>query len=315
MSRVLVIGASGFIGQYLVRHLLDRPEYQVSGTFNSRMIQSRMVQSRMIQSRVVPEGCCNWYRADLTDERELGEVFETVNPEIVVLLAAMADVGQCEREYHLATKVNLIGTKNVTRLCDTYRVRLVFLSTEYVFDGERGNYREDETPAPTTHYGQTKWEAEQAVSRCRNPWGIIRTSLVYGWPAWADRANLVTRVIDNLTSGRPAYGHTDQYRSPVYVEDLVRGIVKVMEEDYSGVSHLAGPDWANMGWFVQTVAETFQMDRSLVVQGESTAPGAGGARPSRLGLDSTRSVARLGFQPRGIVSGLKDMQANRRERP
>ncbi|MDA0734742.1 MAG: SDR family oxidoreductase [Chloroflexi bacterium] len=300
MSSVLVIGGSGFIGQYLVRHLLERQEHQVSGTYNSRMVQGED---------------CNWYRADLTDERELGEVFETVNPEIVVLLAAMADVGRCERDSHLATKVNLIGTENVTTLCNNYQTKLVYLSTEYVFDGERGNYREDETPAPTTHYGQTKWEAEQAVSRCTSPWSVIRTSLVYGWPSWANQPNLVTRLIDNLTEGRHAYGHTDQYRSPVYVEDLVQGIVRVMGEDYSGVYHLAGPDWAHMGQFVKEVAETFQLDSSRVIQEESSAPGAGGSRPSLLGLDSTLSIKRLGFQPRDIGSGLQDMRTNRRESP
>jgi dTDP-4-dehydrorhamnose reductase len=300
VSRVLVIGGSGFIGQYLMSQLRDKPEYQVSGTYNSRMVR---------------DGCGNWYKVDLTEERGLDRVFELVNPQVVVLLAAMADVGACQRDYQLATNLNFFGTKNVTSLCDTYRARLVFLSTEYVFDGARGNYREDETPAPTTHYGQTKWEAEQAVSQCSSSWSVIRTSLVYGWPAWADRSNLVTRVIDNLTRGRPAYGYTDQYRSPVYVEDLAQGIVQVMEEDYSGVTHLGGPDWAHMGQFVKAVAEHFQLDSSLVVQGESTAPGADGSRPSLLGLDSTRSVARLGFQPRGLASGLRDMQANRRKRP
>jgi len=300
VSRVLIIGGSGFIGQYLVGHLLDRAEHQISGTYNSRKVDQES---------------CKWYRTDLTEARELDEVFETVKPEVVVLLAAMADVGGCERDNHLATKVNSIGTKIVTNLCDNYRAKLVFLSTEYVFDGARGKYHENETPAPTTHYGRTKWEAEQAVSRCQSSWSIIRTSLVYGWPSWADRGNLVTRVIDNLTEGRPAYGYTDQYRSPVYVVDLVQGIAQVMEEDYTGVSHVAGPDWSDMGRFVDAVAENFQLDGSLVVRGESTTSGSSGSRPSLLGLDSTQSVARLRFQPRDVVSGLRDMQANRRQRP
>ncbi len=238
------------------------------------------------------------------------EVFRLVQPETVVVLAAMADVGQCEREPQRAAAVNVAGIQSIASLCGQYEARLIFLSTEYVFNGKTGNYTEDEVPSPTTQYGQTKWEAEQAVSQYSGPWSIIRTSMVYGWHPRTDQANLVTRVIDNLNRGRPAYGFTDQYRSPIYVKDLAEGIARVMEEDYIGVSHVAGPEWIGMNQFVLAIAEQFGLNAELVQQTSST-----DQRPSRLGLDSTQSVARLGFQPRDAVSGLKDMQINRRESP
>lgn len=298
MSRVLVVGGSGFIGQHLMRRLGAMPQHRVSGTYNSR--------------RAEIEGC-DWHQADITDRQRLEEVFRLAQPEAVVHLAAMADVQGCERERELATKVNLNGTENVTALCEHYGARLIFLSTEYVFDGRRGNYQEEDPPEPTTHYGRTKWQAEQAVARHSGPWSVVRTSLVYGWPVWAGGANLVTRVVDSLSNGRKAYGYTDMYRSPVYVEDLAEGIVRVMQEDYSGVSHVAGPQWAHMGQFVLAVADAFALDRALVAQTPSSTQGQGGSRPSLLGLDSTQACDRLGVRPRDMVSGLREMQLNRRD--
>lgn len=300
MNRVLIVGASGFIGQHLVRRLTVSSGYQISGTCNS----------------IVPEiENCRWIQADLTDRRQMEETFHLARPDLVVHLAAMADVNQCESEPGRATQMNVGGTENVVSISAEYRARLVYLSTEYVFGGDQGHYSESDSPKPTTHYGQTKWEAEQAVARYSYPWSIVRTSLVYGWHPRADRANLVSRVIDSLSHGRPAYGYTDMYRSPVYVEDLVEGTMKVMGEDYTGISHIAGPEWVHMGEFVHAVAQVFNLDNSLVVETEAPTDGASGSRPNLLGLDSTQTLRRLGFQPQDMVSGLKDMQTRRREIP
>ena len=299
-KRTLIVGASGFIGHYLVQRLKVSSDWEVSGTYNSRRPE---------------EQSCQWYPVDLTQPEQLDEAFSRAQPELVVHLAATADVGTCEREPDRARAVNVTGTENIVRLCghSQSKSKLVYLSTEYVFDGERGNYTEDDQPKPTTVYGQTKWQAEQTVVRHSEVWTILRTSLVYGWPAQANRANLVTRVIDSLSRGSPAYGYTDQRRSPVYVPDLVEGLIKLMEGDYPGVCHVAGPDWVHMGQFVHGVAKAFHLDSSLIKETESQNEGSNGSRPSLLGLDSTQTIGRLGIQPRDLVSGLSSMQTIRRE--
>jgi dTDP-4-dehydrorhamnose reductase len=299
VSRLLIIGASGFIGQYLLQYLQSFPEHEVSGTYHTAMPQV--------------EGC-SWHQTDVTDPEQLGEVFRLARPEVVAHLAAMADVNQCQRMPQQSTEINVRGTENIARLCALHQAKLVLLSTEYVFSGDQGYYREDDAPQPTTHYGQTKWEAEQAVAREAEQWSILRTSLVYGWPSLANRGNLVTRLLDALHSGRSFHGYTDMYRSPVYVEDVVEGIIKLAQGDYPGVHHVAGPEWVNIGEFARTVAEVFDLDQDLVVLTPSPEE-ADSPRPRRLGLDSTRAVRLLGIQPLDMVSGLKQMQIKRRESP
>jgi dTDP-4-dehydrorhamnose reductase len=104
------------------------------------------------------------------------------------------------------------------------------------------------------------------------------------------------------------------YRTPVYVEDVVEGIIKLAQGDYPGVHHVAGPEWVNIGEFARTVAEVFDLDQDLVVLTPSPEE-TDSPRPRRLGLDSTRTVRLLGIQPLNLVSGLKQMQIKRRESP
>jgi dTDP-4-dehydrorhamnose reductase len=298
MNRLLIIGASGFIGQHLLQRLQSFPEHQVSGTYHATMPQ--------IQG-------CSWHQVEVTDPEQLGEVFRLTRPEVVAHLAAMADVNQCQRMPQQSTEINVRGTEYIARLCTLHRAKLVFLSTEYVFSGDRGYYREDDTPQPTTHYGQTKWEAEQAVAREAERWSILRTSLVYGWPMVANRSNLVTRLLDSLRSRRPFYGYTDMYRSPVYVEDVVEGIIKLAQGNYPGVHHIAGPEWVNIGEFARAVAEVFDLNQDMLMLTPAPSEEVDNSRPRRLGLDSTRTVRLLSIQPLDMVSGLKQMQIKRRE--
>jgi dTDP-4-dehydrorhamnose reductase len=296
VNRLLVIGASGFIGQHLLQRLQSFPKHQVSGTYHTAMPQ--------IQG-------CSWHQIDVTDPEQLDEVFQLTRPAVVAHLAAMADVNQCQRMPQQSTEINVRGTEYIARLCTLHRAKLIFLSTEYVFNGDQGYYREDESPQPTTHYGQTKWEAEQAVAREAERWSILRTSLVYGWPLAANRSNLVTRLLESLRSRRPFYAYTNMYRSPVYVEDVVEGIIKLVQGDYPGVHHVAGPEWVNIGEFARTVAEVFDLNQDALMLVPAPSEEMDNPRPRRLGLDSSRTVRLLGIQPVDMASGLKQMQIKR----
>jgi dTDP-4-dehydrorhamnose reductase len=301
LMRVLVIGASGFIGHYLERHLLQNSGFDVTSTYNSR------------PPKAIDQ---SWSLLEITDRHRLDQIFLEVRPEVVVLLAAIADVKTAERGPERATEVNVDGARQVARLCTQHDARLIFLSSEYVFRGDRGNYQEDDLPDPNTHYGRTKWEAELAVADEASQWSIVRTSLVYGWPI-TGRQNLATVIVDRLKNGESYEGDTGTYRTPIYVEHLTEGIMQLVTNYHPGIFHLAGTDWMNMYQFGRAVAGVFDLDSRLVnsvqISGDLTSENATSAaleqrvRPDILGLNCTQTNQMLGLRSFSVVTGLQQM--------
>ncbi len=304
--RVLVIGGSGFIGRYLVRRLGATLGHEVYGTFLSRR---------------PPEDGNSWNQVELTDSAGLEQVFRASRPDLVVHLAAIADVGAAERDPERTTAVNVAATSDIVRLCLHWEARLVFVSTEYVFDGRRGLYREDESPSPTTHYGRTKWRAEREVAELAARGSIVRTSIVFGWPLQRHR-NFVPMLIERLQSGQSYRASVEVMRTPVYVGDLVDGVARLVEEDHPGIHHIAGRDWVSMHEFALAVAEEFGLDRELIIpedaepepargSGSQVAPRESGSA-DLLGLDCARTMKLLGMTQPGLAEGLSAMRTSPR---
>lgn len=294
--RILVIGASGFIGRYVMRRLGASADHVVAGTYGS--------QTPADDGNV-------WHRVELTDTAALDRLFQQTQPDAVVHLAAIADIGTAEREPERATAVNVTATSTIARLCEQHGARLIFMSTECVFDGQRGFYREDETPRPNTHYGRTKWEAEQEVAWEAAFWSVVRTSIVYGWPHPGKR-NFAPGLIETLRSGQPYRAPTDVLRTPVYVEHLVDGIARIVEGQHPGILHVAGRDWVSMYDFATAIADAFNLDANLVQPADADSQARAGAstRPDRLGLDCRETMRRLNLEQPSLAEAIAALRAD-----
>ena len=283
-----------------MRRLGASPDHGVAGTYGSQP--------------PVNDGNA-WHQVELTNAAALERLFDETRPEAVIHLAAIADIGAAERDPERATTVNVSATSTIARLCEQRGARLVFVSTECVFDGQRGFYREDETPRPTTHYGRTKWEAEQEVAWEAAFWSVVRTSIVYGWPHLGKR-NFAPSLIENLRNGRPYHAPTDVLRTPVYVEHLVDGIARAVEGGHPGILHVAGRDWVSMYEFAVAIADAFELDANLVQPMDADAQARAGAstRPDRLGLDCRETIRQLGLPHPGLAEGIAALKATAPER-
>src|SRR5262249_24807060 len=150
-------------------------------------------------------------------------------PEVLIHTAAMTQVDECEKNQEVCYQTNVFATSRAIACAELYCRHLIHISTDFVFDGAKGNYAEDDEQNFVNWYGFTKSQAEQFVVNCKIPWAIVRTCLVYGNSLTGNRSNFVHWVKDKLIKKEKIKVVSDQLRTPTYVEDLAKGILLIIE--------------------------------------------------------------------------------------
>jgi len=283
--KMLIIGASGQIGFNLYQALAG--SHQVTGTYFSYPMP-------------------DMYRLDMTKPGLVKDFIAGLNPAIIFLPAAWPDVEACEKRPELCNKVNVDGTRNVLKAGCQINSKVVFFSTDYLFDGAAGPYAETEPPNPLNRYGKAKNEAEKLIRQSACPHLIIRTSVVYGYEKQGK--NFVVRLNGRLRRGEKVKVPADQFSTPTYVNNLCAIIKELVESGREGIYNIAGPELLNRYDFAVLAAEIFGLDRSLITPVATGVLGQQALRPLRGGLkvDKVRSVAVT--PPMNVREGLIDLK-------
>ena len=223
--RVLVTGATGRIGKSL---LLQRsPDAEIE------ILLDPLDQS-------VPE--FPWYRADISD-RERGVMAVTCfNPDVVIHLAATTDVDECENDPDMAFRINRDGTRNIAEACVRCSAKMVYLSTDYVFDGFLGPYSEEDSLNPMSVYGRSKLGGEHAVYSVVDNYLIVRISVPFGIKREGVNHNFVSWLFDELAAGNTLEIADDQFTTPAYMEELAEVLWTFVRNDVSGIVHYGTSD-------------------------------------------------------------------------
>jgi dTDP-4-dehydrorhamnose reductase len=202
---------------------------------------------------------------DLTHASEVGKVVSQVHPDAIINTAAMTDVDRCELEPEAAFSANARAVSNVARAAKETDSFLVQVSTDYVFDGKRGSYSENDETRPVNKYGESKLEGEKAVKNELDGerWSIARSSVVYGWGR-ASRPNAATYVYEKLAKGESIRMVRDQFCSPTLNTNLSAMLVEIAERELPGIIHLAGATRLNRFDFAIGLAKTFGLDATLI---------------------------------------------------
>jgi dTDP-4-dehydrorhamnose reductase len=253
-----------------------------------------------------PEGT-RGARLNLDNPDDVRVVLEKYRPETIFHLAAITDPDECERHPARARRVNLEATRELARWASSTGAKLVFASTDLVFDGEKGNYREEDEPAPLGVYGRTKLDAERAVLDTCPGAAVVRGSLFYGVDGPHGRTFL-TRLLEVLSKGETMRLFVDQKRNPVLLDDLAEAMVAVAQRDLAGLYHVAGGNVLTRYEFGVMVCEIFGFDTGLLLPIEMAGFGYEARRPMDSSLNIGKFKRETGFEPTPIgraLAGLK----------
>ena len=249
-----------------------------------------------------------YVRMDICDLEAVRRIIEDFAPHCVVNCAAMTQVDRCEDERDQCWRINARGIRNLARACHSVGSRLIQHSTDFVFDGAQGLYRESDRPNPVNFYGKAKLGGENAAREAgMEEWTIVRTNVVYGLSADSPRYDFVGWVQSRLEAGQPIQIFTDQWRTPTYTFDLAQGIERLVRFGKSGIYHLSGREYVSMYGFALAVADAFALDRTLVQPANAATLRQRAQRPSRTGLVILKAETEIDYRPLSMSAALRHL--------
>jgi dTDP-4-dehydrorhamnose reductase len=284
----LVIGAAGLIGRH-VGEALGRQGIPWLGT-SRRRAAGRLAL------------------CDITRRADVRRILRQVRPRVVFHCAnAPGGVDGCERAPAEAAAFHLQATQELGRACRQTGAALVFISTDYVFRGDRPAYREDDPPSPPNVYGRLKLEAERWIQREVPQHVIARTTNVYGWDPESPTPNYLMQLYRTLAAGRRFSAASYLWGTPTHAADLAQALVDLSRRGAWGLFHVAGPDVVNRLTWAREAARVFGLEDSLIDE-LAAPPAAAAPRPGPCRL-LTEKFARVCPMPmRGVREGLERMR-------
>lgn len=284
---MLVTGASGLLGNKIVE--LAKNDYTVILLHKTKPLH------------------LNSLKLDIIDAIEVLNLFHKLKPDVVIHTASETNVDKCETEKEHAWKINVDGTRNIAVACGQVGAKLVYISTDYVFDGEKGNYNEQDKPNPINYYGVTKLEGEKQVAQNCQKYFILRTSVLYGWHPW--KQNFATWVINQLKQDKEITIVEDHYNTPTLTDNLAEITLEAIQKDLQGLYHASGSERVSRYAFAKQIAKAFNLDPNLIKPIKMSQLTAWIAkRPKDSSLNTDKIQKKLKTKPLNITEGLKRME-------
>ncbi|MBT6227382.1 MAG: UDP-4-amino-4,6-dideoxy-N-acetyl-beta-L-altrosamine transaminase [Candidatus Scalindua sp.] len=243
-TRLLITGVSGLLGNNLAYYFKDK--YEIMGLYNSHPV---------IINGIRTEKC------DITCKGFIERVIQGFNPSIILHCASITDIEQCELDKDTADKINVLSTTYLTESIIDQDIKLVYISTDAVYDGVRGDSSESDKVNPLNFYGKSKYEGELEVAKKENAL-IFRTN-IFGWNI-QNKKSLGEWVLDELQANRRIDGFKDAYFSSIYTLEFARIIDIAIRKDLSGIYNCGSADSCSKYEFAIMIADCFGFDKALI---------------------------------------------------
>jgi dTDP-4-dehydrorhamnose reductase len=286
--KILITGGSGIIGSKLVQSF-DKKEIEMMFTFNKNKFNHK-----------------NSFKLDITKKNQVENCISKFNPDIVIHSAAMTNVDYCEKNQNESNEINIKGTENIIEACKKSNSQIIFISTAYVFDGEKKSYVEEDIPNPINHYGFTKLQGENAVKKSGLNYLILRTDQPYDWAESWQKKNSVIRVVETLSSKKSLNEIIDWKNTPTYIPDFINATKKLLELKKSGIYHVVGPDFVNRYEWSCIVSEEFGLEKKRISTTTSDSLNIL-AKRGNINLSAIKLQKETNLKLKGIREGAKEM--------
>ena len=292
MKKIVITGSNGLLGQTLVNLLMKSPEnYSVFGLSKG---DNRMNRNDFL-----------YYDIDITNYSQLEECITYIQPSFIINTAAMTNVDTCELKPEECNNLNIEAVKYLTQICTKLNIHFIQISTDFIFDGSKGIYKETDLPNPLSIYGHSKLKAENIVKNSGVNFSILRTILVYGKGVNLKRNNIVLWVKDMLENNKEITIVDDQYRMPTYVEDLAMACKLIVDKNISGVYHISSNELLSVFEIANQIADVFGLNKKLIKPISTKTLNQKAIRPQKTGFDLSKTIKELDFQPTSFLQGLK----------
>ena len=294
-SQLLIIGGSGFLGWNLAK--LAAKRYDVSFTYCQRPL-------------TIP-GTQDAYHLDIQDPEQIRDVLEKAQPEVIIHTAALTNPDDCEKRRPMAHAVNVAGTRSLAECAEEIGAKLVYISTDLVFDGKQGNYSEHALTNPVNYYGETKLAGEKAVQEVMSTYLIARVALMYG-EGNGSHGCFTDWLRNGLKNGQEVTLFADQYRTPLFVKDACRALLELTEKGgKQAIFHLGGNERLNRYEFGQKFCQVFGYDAKLLRAVNMDELPALAPRGADCSLNTGKIQKLLSFQLSDALTGLQKMKKER----
>lgn len=243
-EKVLIAGARGLLGQKTVEIFNRESEYE------------------LLPCDLTP-GEEGFIELDITDRQKVLDAVGQFKPSVIVNAAAFTNVDRAETEREAAYKVNATAVGHLAEAAKIFGSKLVHISTDYVFNGQKGNYSEDSLPEPLGYYGKSKLAGENLAKSQVDDLAILRTQVLYGFGKDVKR-NFVLWVLEKLASGENFSVVTDQVGNPTIADELALAVLKVVQKNAVGLYHVSGFETMSRYEFARQIAQVFGFDPSVI---------------------------------------------------
>ncbi len=282
--RILITGSNGLLGQKIVKLCLER---------GLNFIATSKGENRNPDCPTM-----NYLSLDISNPLEINKVFQFYYPTDVIHTAAITNVDYCEDHMDECQLVNVDSTLFLFNAAIQFKSHFQLLSTDFVFDGEKGDYSENDEVNPLSVYAKSKVDGENLLKNSAyENWSIVRTIIVYGEGHNLSRSNIVLWALDALKTGKELTIVDDQFRAPTWADDLAWACLEIILHDKKGIFHISGPETMSIINLVYRIADYFDLPKSQVTPIHSDTLNQAAKRPPKTGFNLEYSLKELKYSP------------------